>query len=212
MSDADKTDSEARPGVAIAGLENTLLRLTFWQTILSIAGVFTGVVALYAALNESEAVRQQTAASVWPYVQLTINDTSNGESASFELSVDNVGVGPALMRDAQVTYRGAPQSNWQSVVDAIGPNGGALGIDYGKSSLRQRVLAPGESLVAFQTGDKDLALSVQAATFSGELSVTYCYCSIFDECWVKRSGRPGSDQPSKVAGQCPDFGEGAFTD
>jgi len=37
----------------MAQIERTFLRLTFWQTILSLAGVFTGAVALYAALSQS---------------------------------------------------------------------------------------------------------------------------------------------------------------
>ncbi|MFK8043272.1 hypothetical protein, partial [Congregibacter sp.] len=49
------------PAGGFASIERAFLRLTFWQTLLSLAGVFTGGVALYAALSESEAVRQQTA-------------------------------------------------------------------------------------------------------------------------------------------------------
>ena len=103
-TEQDSSPREDAPPTAgaIAGIERTFLRLTFWQTILSVAGVFTGAVALYAALNESQAVREQTAASVWPYVQLTIFDTSDGESASFALSLGNVGVGPARMKGAMV--------------------------------------------------------------------------------------------------------------
>lgn len=64
----DSAQQGSKPSAAmseIAGLEKKFLRLTFWQTILSVAGVFTGAVALYAALTESQAVRQQTAATVW---------------------------------------------------------------------------------------------------------------------------------------------------
>lgn len=195
---------------AMAGLEKRFLRLTFWQTILSVAGVFTGAVALYAALNESQAVRQQTAASVWPYVQLTITDTSDDESASFALSLDNVGVGPARMQGAVVTYEGKAVPNWQTVTDAILP-GAALGVDYGKSSVSRRVLAPGETRIAFQTQHRELALGMQAATYSGALAVTYCYCSIFDDCWLKSSDRPGEDQPNQTVEQCPDLGAAEFT-
>ena len=79
----DDEPPQAPPGdvgtsARIAGIERSFLRLTFWQTLLSLAGVFTGAVALYAALNESQAVRQQTAATVWPYVQYTINDFDDG--------------------------------------------------------------------------------------------------------------------------------------
>lgn len=199
------------PASTIAGIEKTFLRLTFWQTILSVAGVFTGAVALYAALNESQAVRQQTAASVWPYVQLTISDTSDGESASFALSLDNVGVGPARMRGAMVTHRGQAVRDWQTVADVILPDGATLGIDYGKSSVSQRVLAPGESLVAFQTRHRELALGMQKDIYSGALAVTYCYCSIFDDCWIKSSTPPGQRESNQLVDQCPSFGDDGFS-
>ena len=205
------SDSQPTAG-AIAGIEKTFLRLTFWQTILSVAGVFTGAVALYAALNESQAVREQTAASVWPYVQLIISDTSDDDSASFAFSLNNVGVGPARMQGAVVTLNGRAMPDWQSVTDALLPGGARLGIDYGKSSVTQRVLAPGESLVAFQTQDRELALGIQAAAFSGALSLTYCYCSIFDKCWVKSSESEGSGQPNEAVAQCPTLGAESFKD
>jgi hypothetical protein len=41
-----------------SGAENAFVKLTFWQTILSVVGVFIAIVALYAALTESAAVRQ----------------------------------------------------------------------------------------------------------------------------------------------------------
>ncbi|MEO1324887.1 MAG: hypothetical protein AAFV59_17995 [Pseudomonadota bacterium] len=75
--DSQSEDAPAPEVKGIAQIEQTFLRLTFWQTILSLAGVFTGAVALYAALNESRAVRDQTAASVWPYVQIMIYDTAS---------------------------------------------------------------------------------------------------------------------------------------
>lgn len=96
----------------IANIERAFLRLTFWQTVLSLAGVFTGVVALYAALNESRAVRDQTAASVWPYIQIIINDTDDGAQARFALSLENVGVGPALMRGVELRLGGEPVRSW----------------------------------------------------------------------------------------------------
>jgi len=66
------------PVVELSRSERLFLRLSLWQTVLSLVGVFVAFVALYAALTESEAVRRQTAAGVWPYVQLTINDYGCG--------------------------------------------------------------------------------------------------------------------------------------
>ena len=207
----EEASSQTTSG-AIADIEKTFLRLTFWQTILSVAGVFTGAVALYAALTESQAVRQQTAASVWPYVQLMINDTSNDDSASFALSLSNVGVGPARMQGARVTYQGEPVADWQTMTELLMGNEARLGTTYGKSSVSRRVLAPGESVVAIQTSDTELALSLQAAVYAGTLAVSYCYCSIFDECWVKSSSGPADQAMSPSLPACPDHGAASFRD
>ncbi len=206
-----KADPEPAAG-AIAGIERTFLRLTFWQTILSVAGVFTGAVALYAALNESQAVRQQTAASVWPYVQFMINDTSKAGEASFMLSLDNVGVGPARMRSMQMTLNGEAVRDWQSLTNALLAEGAELGVEYGKSSVSRRVLGPGESVVAFQTQHNELALKMQDAVYSGAAEISYCYCSIFDDCWMTSSTRPAGEEPIEPVDSCPDYGDGSFLD
>lgn len=51
-----------------------------WQIVLSVVGVFIAVLALYAAITESEAVRRQTAAAVWPFVQVSIADYDSGDA------------------------------------------------------------------------------------------------------------------------------------
>src|SRR5690554_2849469 len=88
--------SGTAPMPALSSTERAFVRLSLWQTVLSLVGVFIAVLALYAALTESEAVRQQTSAAVWPFVQVSIEDFDSGESAGFTLSFTNEGVGPAL--------------------------------------------------------------------------------------------------------------------
>ena len=196
----------------ISVMEKRFLRLTFWQTILSVAGVFTGAVALYAALTESQAVRQQTAASVWPYVQFMINDTNNGDSASFALSLDNVGVGPARMRGMQLTYNDRAVRDWEELTEALLEQNAELGVVYGKSSVSRRVLGPGESIEAFQTHHTELAMKMQEAVYSGAMTLSYCYCSIFDECWSTSSSRPADEEPIEQVEACADYGRDSFLD
>ncbi len=206
-------ESESQPAsLVLAGMEKKFLRLTFWQTVLSVAGVFTGAVALYAALSESQAVRQQTAASVWPYVEFMINDTAAEDSASFELSLHNVGVGPARMQGMRVTLNSQVVRDWQTLTSSLMPEGVQLGLDYGKSSVSRRVLAPGESIVAFQTQQSELALKLQDVIYSGALNVSYCYCSIFDECWNMPSSAEFVDDPIESLPMCPNYGEEGFFD
>ena len=50
--------------------------------------------------------------------------------------------------------------------------------------------------------------TVQAAIADPENAISYCYCSIFDDCWLADS-RLDALSPEPVQ-QCPDFGEATF--
>ncbi|GAB5413964.1 MAG: hypothetical protein Cons2KO_15670 [Congregibacter sp.] len=199
--------------IGMAGVERAFLRLTFWQTLLSLAGVFVGGVALYAALTESQAVREQTAAAVWPYVQMMMIDTATDERASFALKFSTVGVGPARIRGARLVVDGRVYRSWQEVADDAFPQGsGQLGDVWGKTTLTGRVLAPGEEITALSTDQRDFALAMQKAIYSGVTSFSFCFCSIFDQCWIQDSQRTALKDKVAAVEECPDFGDEAFLD
>jgi len=206
-------DTEARddeplkeePGPRLARTERMFLRLTLWQTVLSVVGVFIAVVALYAALTESAAVRQQTAAAVWPFVQFSTEDFDTGETAEVAIYFTNTGVGPARMRSMQLVVAGKPVSDWDAAVSQLGADASDL---FRRNFVANRVLSPGEKVEAFGTSDPTLARRLLAAVERADTYITFCYCSIFDECWLTDSRRSLHD-PDRVA-SCPDFGDAAF--
>jgi len=203
----DEPTENAESKSELASTERLFLRLTFWQTLLSVVGVFIAVVALYAALSESAAVRQQTAAAVWPFVQLSIEDSDSGDAAEFTMSFTNAGVGPAKMRTMRLIVGGEPTRDW---ADAITRLGGRLTSSVNRNFISNRVLSPDEKVDSIHTNDAELARKFQAVMGNPENYVTFCYCSIFDECWVADS-RKDLQNPEMVE-QCPDFGEAAFRD
>lgn len=207
----DRPQSVQTAGSTLADVEKRFLRLTFWQTILSVAGVFTGAVALYAALTESQAVRQQTAASVWPYIQVLTVDQGEGEAATFAVTLTNVGVGPARLRGIRLSHNATPVRDWASLTRELMGAETTLGRDYGKQSMARRVLAPQESLTVFQSQNPQLATALREAAYSGAIALEFCYCSIFDDCWVSASNRGTLDDVTPVA-QCPDYGDASFVE
>jgi len=207
----DETEAqEAAPSVTsgapgLSSTERIFVRLSFWQTVLSVVGVFIAVLALYAALTESEAVRQQTSAAVWPFVQLSVADFDSGESAGFTLSFTNAGVGPALVHSLRVVIDGEPMRDWAQVVAHLG---GTLDEQVGRSSVSDRVLSPDRQIDLISVTDRDLARRFQAVIGKPETSISYCYCSIFDDCWLADSRTQALDPESVDA--CPDFGGATF--
>jgi hypothetical protein len=186
--------------------ERHIIRLTFWQTVLSVVGVVIAVLALYAALTESAAVRQQTAAAVWPFVQLMIEDYDTGDAAGFSFALTNVGVGPAKMQGLRLSIDGNVTRNWSELVaSADGDTGAALNRNF----ISDRVLRPDETVVVLSTTDAELARKLAGAVINKQRSVlTFCYCSIFDECWLADS-RKDLQAPALV-NACPGFGDETY--
>jgi hypothetical protein len=210
MTDEQQTpagDAAGQPATKndLAGSERAFVRLTFWQTVLSLVGVFIAVVALYAALAESDAARKQTAAAVWPFVQLTFHDHLSENGAVFRISMTNAGVGPARMRSMRVLVDGVPLRNWHQALEIIGETGINR---LGQSFIGRRVLIPGEAVDMVATTDRVLVEKFLETLEQPGSSITYCYCSIFDACWVVDSEKD-LHTPEPVD-ECPDFGEQSY--
>jgi hypothetical protein len=198
-------ESPEAAAAAPSRTEKLFVRVSVWQTVLSVAGVFIGVVALYAALTESEAARKQTAATVWPYLQLEISDYANESAAGFSIAFSNVGVGPAKVRTMELRLAGKSVRDWESVVASLA---GEASPEFGRNFIIGRVLTPGESVTLVQTHDRALVNAFRQAVSASETGLRVCYCSIFDDCWLRDSRDEAAD-PEPVE-SCPDFGEAAF--
>lgn len=208
MTDEQQTGDDAgqpaRPA-DLSGSERAFVRLTFWQTVLSLVGVFIAVVALYAALAESDAARKQTAAAVWPFVQLNLHDHLSENRAEFRISMTNAGVGPARMRSMRVLLDGVPLRDWHHAMELIGETGTHR---LGQSFIGRRVLIPGEAVDMVETTDRVLVEKFLGSLARPGNSITYCYCSIFDACWVVDSDK--DLQTPEPVDKCPEFGEQSY--
>ena len=200
---AEPTGSDAL--AALARTEKRMVRLTFWQTLLSVAGALIAILALFATLRESEEVRRQTAAAVWPYVQVQMNDFDQGDEAALSLSFTNTGVGPAKVRTLRMEVDGQPVPDWAGLLARLDQPADS---PYGRDFISHRVLAPGETVQVFSTRHPPLVRALQAAIGREGTVLSLCYCSIFDECWQAESG-PVPEDPRPVAA-CPADGPGQF--
>ena len=199
------SESQVAPPVRdeMTRAERIFVRINIVQTILAVAGVFTGAVALYAALNESAAVRRQSEAAVWPIIQLYVSDFANQDSAEFKVSLNNTGVGPARMKSMRVRMNGVAAKDWR---EALRLATGADDTPFAKSYSVGRVIAAGETADIFSVNDRASVEKLSAAAASGAAQIDYCYCSIFNACWLQSSDEIEAE-PVKT---CPDFGREQF--
>ncbi|MEL6360825.1 MAG: hypothetical protein AAFR21_07035 [Pseudomonadota bacterium] len=164
--------------------ERIFVRISIIQTILAVTGFFVGIIALFAALNEADAVRKQQMASVWPYAYMrTVNYGTEGEE-KFEVIVGNRGIGPARIQTVEVTLDDQVMLSWGQILREIA---GEQSFGISSNRLNGTVLAPGEDMLAFAVEAENASLEIVEETRglvrSGRVNMKICYCSVFNDCW-----------------------------
>lgn len=176
-----------------------------------------GLLALAVGMYTAYLQRQQTRAQVLPVVTL---EWGSGSEVALRILIQNKGTGPAFVRSSAFTVDGRPVRDWYELTDSmrkLAPTGAAPpAVDTHLGLIAGKTLAPGEASDALRVSAASRAdASTEAAPmfatsatgvplWVGHVRYEICYCSVFDECWV-RAGEltPWDDaQPSAVP-RCP---------
>jgi len=145
--------------------------------IASLVGFLALIVAGYTAYIEryiADIQTRQVQAQVWPWLVAGNNDNERS------IEILNKGVGPAIVRSAQIFVDGKPQPDWQHVLEALG----TVPHEYSQSTLNPNVLTPGEKVPAIQFADEDDYKRFRAAAVTHLTLMNICYCSTLGECWM----------------------------
>ena len=141
---------------------------------LIVAG-YTAYIQRYTANIQLEQVRAQ----VWPWLEAGNNDSNNS------IEVYNKGVGPAIVRSAQIWVDGKPQRDWQHVMGALGmdkPVNGN-GYTYSESTIYPGVVSAGETVRIIRFQEKEAYQRFRTAAIQKHMTIAICYCSTLGECW-----------------------------
>src|SRR4051812_36288385 len=113
----------------------------------TIVATLVGVSALFVSGYTAYVQRQQVRAAVWPILEFS---TSN--DPTIRLTLDNKGIGPAIVRHVRVTVDGEPVRNWyEALQKMLGPGKHS----YSQSTISGHVLAAGESMNVLMPHDDD---------------------------------------------------------
>lgn len=202
MSDQDISGQDGDHSLSRS--ERVFVRISILQTVLALIGILTGTIALYAALNEADAVRKQQKASVYPGIVQAQSYSNDPENPRFSFLVVNNGIGPGRIASLKVTVDDQAVRTWYELTKAIGANETVYN-KFGQSQIAGRLIRAGETIEVLQTRNIDL---VNALVSEGSrIEIDLCYCSVFEECWIP-SGTI-TDGPIIVE-DCPDHGDDQF--
>ena len=174
------------------------------EMLVGISAVIIGVCALAVSLYETSLMRQEQRASVLPYVELArsytlVGDPDDERQSRLWFIAQNVGIGPAQVRDFRVTVDGELQPTWEAAIQAL------LGIDrqisYGHSVINGRTIPVEGFIKMFELNEPALARDIVRE--SHRLDYQACYCSFFDECWITSMSAYGTKEPVDVCPSSP---------
>lgn len=174
-----------------------------WNAVAAVIAALIGLLALgvsgYTALLQREQVR----AEVWPYLQPSVTIVQG----SMAISLENKGVGPALVGGLRVYVDDKPQRGWPDVFDALGLSDLR---ETRASTVNGIVIAPGETIK--QIGLDDAADFQRLLGQYPRMALALCYCSTLGDCWLldERERRPEHRRTQIDA--CPARGADEFID
>jgi hypothetical protein len=165
------------------------------EMLVGISAVMIGVCALGVSLYEAKLMREEQRAAVLPMLELArshyVVDEGGTREWKLVLHAENVGIGPARVRDFTVTVDGKPYPTWGSAMQAL--VGRDVKVSYGHSSINGRTI-PAERLVRmFELSNTELTGKI-LDNFD-RLDFEACYCSVFDECWTSSYSGFGVTRP-----------------
>jgi hypothetical protein len=171
---------------------------TRWLDVtLAVAATIVSLVSLGLAIHSGHAMEKLVAANSYPYLEqwrsMSTDKPIPGTDRfrrAVEYTFANNGVGPARIDWVQLTYKGKPMKDLSELLEAC-----CAGARDGVSNLNRRgnvvgaLVRPGVTLPMFTWEEPDKPNPVFDALHGhmDDIAVNYCYCSVFDECYVRHA-------------------------
>jgi hypothetical protein len=176
---------------------------------MSYLAILVATIAAFAAIYEARINREHQAISVWPYLQMwpgiALDEPASKDYQAFSFHLANKGVGPAIIEDLKLTYKGNQHHGWQSLLVAVARESDMHGsLHLNEAGIESgEVIEAGEIRRLIESNNQQLAHAMSKAIYADKsISYAVCYCSLYEECWklVFPSARPaGFGHPPNAA-------------
>ncbi|HZV76566.1 MAG TPA: hypothetical protein VFF63_02265 [Candidatus Babeliales bacterium] len=178
-------------------MDERRFRLDF---VIAFFALVISTVAALASVYQTRVISQQLSATVWPY--LNFDNTFGPQSVT--LSLTNYGLGPALVRSADMTLNGKHVGSWDDVIGAYLQLARRMHVK-GRTQISDANL---DASVVLSAGVSRRLLDVRTSAttiravraIAREISLRVCYCSLLGQCWEIVSRQKGAPAPRS---SCP---------
>lgn len=164
------------------------------ELLVAVTALITSISSIMIAIQHGHTMEKLVQANSVPYLEGGFSDVTPDGGKVLSLDILNRGVGPAHEESMRVTVDGRYVKSLKALMLAsLGPENGPKAYAAFEPSLvatrvQKRFVAAGQSQMVFKlqrTVDPKMwdLLTAQESRWN----VEFCYCSVFDECWVVHS-------------------------
>jgi len=168
-----------------------------WLDItLGVAATIVSLVSLWLGLHSAHSMEKLVAANSYPYVELmrTMSGSRGSEAERVQhlmgYQMDNNGVGPARIEWVEMRFKDKPVEDITGLLDACckAPQHDYNGLSR-RGDIDGALVRPGASVQMFTWSDKGAPNRDLEALYRqmDDIDWSVCYCSVFDECYVRSS-------------------------
>jgi hypothetical protein len=195
-------------------MNDRAFRLDFF---IAIAALLVSALTAGTLIYQTRVIGAQYAATIWPYLSV---DTTYDNPSGVTIAIDNDGLGPALLRSAQLSVDGKEVSSWNEYLLALVRNdvrirsffkrmeaaalsGHPPPLTITTASIGSTTIRPGQSKVIFKLWSSSPGLVPLDAVAQHPMTIDFCYCSLNGSCWTLHAtpGKNGGPNPHPVS-QC----------
>jgi len=184
----------------------------------ALSALLISVTSIFVAYNSNQSMERLTRASSWPFLQLGSGNSSDDGTPELAFGVSNVGTGPARVYAFHVEVDGRPlpprahlltelleaccAQEFAAASARAGGKVAAMGSDMSQP-VGRHFLAPNSEILALRwprtPANEALWRALDDARQSGRITMSACYCSVFDDCWIAHS----DSFPPETVRSCP---------
>ena len=177
---------------------------THWLDIsLALSAFFVSLVSLGLAIHNGRTMERLVAANSYPNVEFEYGNAydlhdGRGERPAIYLSLRNTGIGPARVHSVELSFAGKPVDEPALAAGAVLHAGGGRDAAQDQlSAVRRRARRHGAgrpdlNLFAWPRPEADPRWARLEAAYQ-QIGARVCYCSVFDECYVRDSAQPRAE-------------------
>lgn len=168
--------------------------------ILGLSAMFVSVITLVIAIGHghtmermAEANMRMVEANSWPFVDFSTHNIGDKGTPQVRLVLTNEGIGPARVETFELWWREKSMSSPQELLKACctpDPGHQPRNPAFSIGLASPRILRAGEHVdfLALDLTPEARDLFDKFNSERDSITTRVCYCSVFDECWIKEGG------------------------